>query len=190
MLQGNVNAAIHLLSQDVNGGVLSLDDLIPTGIKQNGETVQQTARDVLLENHPQGQLAPDNTRLNSSSTNHGHDHITFDQITGEAVRKTALYTHGAGGPSGIDAYAWRHFFSSFQGASTDLCNALAAVAKQLCTVNVHPDAGFSLKRGTAAPRHSVKPANKVGAIIYKEPATYKRAVVRPYDRICITFYHN
>ena len=46
--------------------------------------------------------------------------------------------------------------------------------------------GFSLKHGTAAPRRGVKPANKVGAVNYKEPVTYKRTLVR-----CIhgTFLH-
>ena len=73
-------------------------------------------------------------------TNLCHDPIIFEQITGEAIRQAALHTHGAAGPSGVDAYAWRRFHgSSFQGASTDLCNALAAVAKRLCTANVHPD---------------------------------------------------
>ena len=52
--------------------------------------------------------------------------------------------------------------------------------------------GFSLKRGTAAPRCGVrvKPANIVGAINYKEPATHKHTVVRSYDRIYRTFYRN
>ena len=45
-------------------------------------------------------------------------------ITGEAIRQAALHTYGAAGPSGVDAYAWHCFCSSFQGASTDLCNAL------------------------------------------------------------------
>ena len=49
MLQGKVNAALRLLSRDDNGGVLSLDDLIPTGIGQNGEVVQQTTHDTLME---------------------------------------------------------------------------------------------------------------------------------------------
>ena len=38
---------------------------------------------------------------------------------------------------------------------------------------------FSLKRSTAG---GVKPANKVGAVNYKEPVTYKRTVVRSYTR--------
>ena len=49
MLQGKVNAALRLLSRCENGGVLSLDDLIPTG---NEETIQRTTRDVLLDITP------------------------------------------------------------------------------------------------------------------------------------------
>ena len=77
--------------------------------------------------------------MDTHSTDHCHDPIIFDQITGEAIRQAALLTHGAAGPSGVDVYAWCRFCSSFQGASTDMCNALAAVAIQLCTANVHPD---------------------------------------------------
>ena len=39
--------------------------------------------------------------------------------------------------------------------------------------------GFSLKRGTAAPRRGVKPANKVGAVNYvKMYRVYDRTTVR------------
>ena len=79
MLQGKVNAALRLLSCDDNGGVLSLDDLIPTGIGQNGEAVQQTTRDVLMEKHPEGKLAPDDVLLDTSSTNHYHDPISLSK---------------------------------------------------------------------------------------------------------------
>ena len=131
MLQGKVNAALRLLSRDDNGGVLFLDDLIPTGIGQNGEVIQQTTWDVLMEKHPEGKPASDDVLLDTSSTNHCHDQIIFEQITGEVIRQAALHTHGAAGPSGVDAHACRRFCSSFQDASTDLCNALAAVAKRL-----------------------------------------------------------
>ena len=42
-------------------------------------------------------------------------------------------------PSGVDAYAWRRFCSSFKSASADLCNALAGVARRLCTARVDPE---------------------------------------------------
>ena len=134
-----MNAAMRLVTWDANGGVLSLDDLIPIEIGQNGEPIQQMTRDILLEKHPKGKPATDDTLLDVSSINHCHNPIIYEQITGEAIRQAALRTHGAAGSSGVDAYAWRRFCSSFQGVSTDLCNALAVVAKQLCVAIVHPD---------------------------------------------------
>ena len=54
MLQGKVNAAMQLVTHGANGGVLSLNDLIPMEIRQNGEPIQQMTRDILLEKHPKG----------------------------------------------------------------------------------------------------------------------------------------
>ena len=68
-----------------------------------------------------------------------HDPIIYEQITGETIRQAAIHTQGAAGPSGVDAYAWRRLCSSFKNASSDLCNALAAVARRLCTSDVNPD---------------------------------------------------
>ena len=142
MLQGKVNAALRFISKDTNRGILSLDSLIPTGKDLNGEITWQTAIDVLREKHPKGKVAPAETLLSESESHTAefyHDPIVFEQITGEAIRQAALHTHGAAGPSGVDAYAWRRFCSSFKSASTDICNALAAVARRLCTTDVHPD---------------------------------------------------
>ena len=50
-----------------------------------------------------------------------------------------MRTNGAAGPSGVDAFGWRRFCSFFKSASTDLCNALASVARRLCTTSVDTD---------------------------------------------------
>ena len=55
MLQGKVNVAMRLVTRDANRGVLSLDDLIPIEIGQNGEPIQKMKRDILLEKHPSQQ---------------------------------------------------------------------------------------------------------------------------------------
>ena len=47
----------------------------------------------------------------------------------------ALRTDGAAGPSGMDAAAWKRLCSSF---STELCDALAATARKLCSQHVDP----------------------------------------------------
>ena len=95
-------------------------------------------RDILMDKHPPGERAPSDALIDPSNSSQCYDPIIFEQITGEVVKQAALHTHGAAGPSGVDAFAWRRFCSSFQGASTDLCNAMAAVARRLCTVHVHP----------------------------------------------------
>ena len=59
-------------------------------------------------------------------------------LNAEAIRKAALKTSGAAGPSGLDAHAWRRLCSSFK-SSSDLCSALASVGKRLCTTCVNPD---------------------------------------------------
>jgi len=58
------------------------------------------------------------------------------------VRHVALKPHGASVPSGLDAFALRQMCTSFQVASNDLCDALASVARRLCTTFVNP-AGLS-----------------------------------------------
>ena len=45
---------------------------------------------------------------------------------------------GAAGPLGLDALGWRRLCTSFQGASNDLCDGLASVARDLYTSYVDP----------------------------------------------------
>ena len=59
-----------------------------------------------------------------------YDSILFEQLTSDLIRWPALHTHGAAGPSGVDAYAWR-LCSSLGYASVALCNTLATVARHL-----------------------------------------------------------
>ena len=45
---------------------------------------------------------------------------------------------GAAGPSGLDAPAWKRLCCFFKSASADLCDALALVARRICTSYVDP----------------------------------------------------
>ena len=45
---------------------------------------------------------------------------------------------GAVGPSNLDAHDWRCMCTSYRGASDDICNALANLARHLCTDYVDP----------------------------------------------------
>ena len=62
------------------------------------------------------------------------------KINGEMVREAALKTKGSGGPSGVDANGFKRMLAckSFKKASTGLCNAIAVLAKRLCTEFIDP----------------------------------------------------
>ena len=126
-----VTAALKLLSTDAKG-VLPLNSKIPCG--QNGvDAVRKSVREILVEKHPPGRAAVSDTLLESDGADAPcYDPVLFEQLTGDLIRWAALHTHGAAGPSGVDAYAWRRLCSSFGSASVTLCNSLAAVARRLC----------------------------------------------------------
>ena len=66
------------------------------------------------------------------------DPIIYEAIDGNSIRDAALKTTGAAGPSGVDTDGWRRLCLSFQRASNDLCEALASLARRLCTEFVDP----------------------------------------------------
>ena len=64
--------------------------------------------------------------------------LSFDSITAETIRNSALHTQGAAGPSGMDALSWRRLCTAFGEKSNNLCSALAAVTRRISTVYVDP----------------------------------------------------
>ena len=138
MSEGKVSMALRLLSEKSKGGVLSLDSSIPSGFDSSGKQLFRTVREILMEKHPAAIPASPSILLDSSSETQHYDPIIFDFITGDLIKKASLNTHGAAGPSGVDAYAWRRMCTSFGEASVGLCEALASVARRLCTAHLVP----------------------------------------------------
>ena len=64
--------------------------------------------------------------------------VIFGQIMASVIKSTALKPTGTVGPSNVDAGEWRRFSSSFHRSSFDLCDALARVARRLCSSFVEP----------------------------------------------------
>ena len=64
----------------------------------------------------------------------------YSEVTGEMIREAALRTKGAGGPSGVDANGFKRLLAckSFKKSSANLCDAVAAMARRLCTEYVKP----------------------------------------------------
>ena len=120
MFDGKIKAALHFLSNAEDAaGILPLDGRVSEGI---------TVRDVLREKHPVSQPPFPDTLLPENQQAMIHP-IYFEQLNGDLIRSASLKTQGGAGPSAIDANGWRRLYTSFQSASTDLCNALAAFGK-------------------------------------------------------------
>ena len=64
--------------------------------------------------------------------------MSFDRIDGHLIRNTVLRMDGAAGPSGIDAAGWKRLCTSFRSHSSDLCEAIASLAKRICTAFMDP----------------------------------------------------
>ena len=116
-----VKSALHLLSSNCDGKVLPF----------NSDVMES-----LVKKHPK-KRPPVSSTLVDDSVDSPH-FILFDQLDAIRVRRVAVKFHIAAGPSGLDASAWRRMCTSFQTVSDDLCNALSAVARCLCTSFVDP----------------------------------------------------
>ena len=116
---GRVKDALQLLSEDGQGGPLPMDSAV---------------MDSLLIKHPKNREPLPSALIGDSSTAVQPPHpFLFDRLDAFCIRHAALQTGGAAGPSDLDAAACRCICTSFQRLLNDLCDALSAVAKRLCT---------------------------------------------------------
>ena len=67
--------------------------------------------------------------------------VKYECIDAEFIGNTSLRTRGESGPSGMDADVWRRILTSnsFGQSSTNMCMALANVAKKLCVESDQTD---------------------------------------------------
>ena len=115
MEEGNVRQAGRLL-QPQQGGLFQI----------NKETTEK-----LKEKHPAGTRATQEALL--SGEIEAPHLVTFSSINQEMVRKAAMETKGALGPSGMDAKTWRMLLTSKRNsmAAADLCKAVAELAQKM-----------------------------------------------------------
>ena len=120
-----------MLSDEGQGGIFQLDDNIPS------TTGVQSVKEILKSKHPRPQAADRNACI--SGTPPQVHPIIFEEIDAKLIRSCALKASGACGPSGLEAYDLRRLCTSFKTASDSLCEALARVAKRLCTTHVNAE---------------------------------------------------
>ena len=125
MMQGKVKAALRLIGNEGNGGPLQLNGRVDP-------SKAETVRDALLKKHPLKQ-PPKPSAIVVPEIPPSEPHtVHFDQIDGQLIQKIALKMDGAAGPSGLDAASWKRLCSCYNSSSSDLCSAIASMARKLC----------------------------------------------------------
>ncbi len=131
LMEGKVRSAFRLLAKSGQSGILTLNQITE-------ESTGKTVKDVLEEKHPDANPTPEEAILNKSNASFNFHPILFESNNTEAIRAAALHTKRVAGPSGADAMIWRKLCTTFGVKSNDLCTALAACAKRICTTYVEP----------------------------------------------------
>ena len=133
MFEGKTKDAVDLVSCRDRAGILHLDDAV------DSTSPTRVDLDVLKAKNPPAQPLHMDCLL-PGWTNPPTSHpIIFGSLNVAMItRSTALRTDGASGPSGLDAYCWRRSFAAFQGASGELCAAIALFTRHLCTSCLSP----------------------------------------------------
>ena len=133
MMEGKVRAAIRLISEESKGGLLNLNTQL-----QTDSASTDSVRNILLKKHPPRNKAKLSSIITPDNPPPEPHPIIFKKIDGELIRSTALRMEGAAGPSGLDTAAWKRLCTSFKTSSADLCNAIASLARRICSTYVDP----------------------------------------------------
>ena len=98
----------------------------------------KTVYDVLKGKHPSGCAADPALVLDVSEPSVTFHLVLFNGLDAGLIRSVALQITGAAGPSGADARSWRLYCTSFGSTSADLCHAISAFGRRICTSYVDP----------------------------------------------------
>jgi len=132
MFEGKTKAALDVVSSRGRCSVLNLDQAV------DPDSPSCVVRDVLKSKHPSAQPLYMECLLPGWDNPPPSHPVIFDSLNAAVIRSAALRTKGAAGPSGLDAHCWRRLCTSFQGASGELCSAIALFARRLCTSYLSP----------------------------------------------------
>ena len=121
MKKGNINAALKLITNNMQDGILPLNNETLNKLKEKHPKSKNANNDVLLTSVPQD-VHP----------------IMFAGIDEEMIRKAAIKTKGGSGPSAMDANGWRRILCSnnFGDANVDLRKAIVNFIEKICTEKV------------------------------------------------------
>ena len=119
MLLGKISQAMKFINnEDSTRGVHTLTDEIKQILEEKHPKARDISEDILIP-----------------PTADEPEPVIFEAIDGTSVYKAAKQLQGSGGPSLMDADGWKHILcsKSYGSASSDLCEAIADLAKKLCS---------------------------------------------------------
>ena len=102
-------------------------------------SLNETIKKLLKDKHPQAREVVEESLLPELADE--PNPVVFEEIDASKVERAARNLHGAGGPTLVDADGWRRLLCSkaYGNASVNLCQAVADLAKKMCTEKIHPD---------------------------------------------------
>ena len=127
VMDGKIGSATRMLDGDSKGALHRLDNVIG----------DHTVREILREKHPAASPLNEDAVMDGEPLPQPHP-VIFTALNRDVIRQAALRTHGAAGPSGMDAANWRKICTSFRSASDALCDALVTCARRIATKYVDP----------------------------------------------------
>ena len=93
-------------------------------------------KDHLLDKHPCRRPALKEI-ISQEDPNSVPHKVMCDEIDNTMIRDSTQRMTGSAGPSGVNAMGWKRFCSSY-GKASDLCKAIARVARRINTSYVDP----------------------------------------------------
>ena len=130
MINGRVSAAVKLLSEHSDDGILPI----------NEDTLK-----LLQENHPFAR-EPGEIEMLLGVIQQVHP-LVFDQISGDTIQKATSRTEDGAGPFGMNADDWSRILASNKyGQTSNECREVIALfARTLCTEKLAQEAMSSLE---------------------------------------------
>ena len=122
MLDGNVRAAVHWLTERSGGGVLRPSDSATIG------GISMTVLEVLGLKYPDPSTPPDWVLPSMENLLYFED----SEITGSHILSIAHQLQGGAGPGGCDALHWRDILLRYGASSAHLCDSVAGLCRHLC----------------------------------------------------------
>lgn len=128
MQQGKVSSAMRWVGSSATS-VLDPKTVI------DGDTVI----DILKQKHPEAEEVYDDSLILGPKDK--VEAVIYENIDAELVMKCAKQLSGAAGPSGLDSDGLKRMICSkqFSSASSSLCEAIAAMARKLCSKVTDPN---------------------------------------------------